>query len=226
MLTPRLKRIINYVNTAVAADIGTDHAYVPIELIKSGRAKRVIASDVRRGPLGIAAGHIARHGLSDRIETRLGSGLSVLAPGEADTIIIAGMGGELIAEILRADDETARSSSLILQPMNSQYELRQYLMGNGYTITGEDIENEGQRVYSLLLVKSGFMPPFAADIDYHLPPYLYDHPKFGMLVNKKEREFRKIIAGLRAAKEGDAKRLKYYEESLKALEAIKNGKSK
>ena len=226
MLTPRLKCIINYVNAPVVADIGTDHAYVPIELIKSGRADRVIASDVRRGPLDIAARHIAMHGLSDRIETRLGSGLSVLAPGEADTIIIAGMGGELIADILHTDTKTAYASELILQPMNSQYELRQYLIDNGYTIVGEDIENEGQRVYNLMLVKRGLMPSFTADIDYHLPPYLYDHPKFKMLVNKKEREFRKIIAGLHAAKEGDMKRLRYYEESLKALEEIKNDKSK
>lgn len=226
MLTPRLKCIISYVNARVAADIGTDHAYVPIELVRSGRAGRVIATDVRRGPLDIAAGHIERYGLSDKIETRLGTGLSVLAPGEADTIVIAGMGGELIAEILSADSETARASELILQPMNSQYELRRYLVENNYIIEQEDIENEGQRVYNLMLVRSGRMEPFAADIDYHIPPYLAGHPKLGMLIDKKEREFKKIIMGLRASRECDIVRLGYYERSLSELERIKNDNSK
>lgn len=224
MLTPRLKCIISYVNAGVAADIGTDHAYVPIELVRSGRAGRVIATDVRRGPIEIATGHIEKYGMSDRIETRLGAGLSVLAPGEADTIIIAGMGGELIAEILAANGEIARASKLILQPMNSQYELRRYLVENNYIIEHEDIENEGQRVYDLMLVRSGYMDPFATDIDYHIPPYLSEHPKLGMLIDKKEREFKKIIAGLRASRERDSVRLEYYEERLNELERIKIGK--
>ena len=226
MLTPRLKCIISYVKARVAADIGTDHAYVPIELVRSGRAERVIATDVHRGPLDIAAGHIERYGLSDRIETRLGAGLSVLRPGEADTIVVAGMGGELIAEILNSSSEVARASELVLQPMNSQYELRRFLIDNGYTIEREDIENEGQRVYNLMLVRSGHMEPFASDIDYHLPTYLYGHPKLSMLINKKEKEFRKIIAGLRASRECDEQRLRYYEESQKELERIKHDNCK
>ena len=222
MSTPRLKKIIDYVNTRVAADIGTDHAYVPIELIKSKRAARVIASDVRRGPLYIAKSNIAENGLSDKIETRLGSGLSVLSPGEADTVIIAGMGGELIADILSKDDMTARQAELILQPMNSQYELRRWLIDNNYTILKEDLENEGKRIYNILIVKSGRMRPYPKDIDYHLPPELYQHPEFHMLVDKKEREFNKIINGIERSKEPDTEKLKYYKNRLNDLENIKN----
>ena len=222
MSTPRLKKIIDYVNTEVAADIGTDHAYVPIELIRSGRATRVIASDVRQGPLYIANGNISDSGLSDKIETRLGSGLSVLSPGEADTIIIAGMGGELIADILLKDEETARQAELILQPMNSQYELRRWLIENSYTILKEDLENEGKRIYNFLIVKSGKMQPYQRDIDYHLPPELYRHPRFCLLVEKKEREFNKIITGIERSKEPDTEKLKYYKDRLKDLEMIKN----
>ena len=181
MLTPRLNCIINYVNSAVAADIGTDHAYIPIELIRSGRAKRVIASDIKKGPLKIAEGNIIKYGLSDKIETRLGSGISVLSRGEADTIIIAGMGGELICEILKADLAKARESKLIIQPMNAQYELRRFLIENGFTIEKEDIENEKHRVYNIMVVKNGSQKPFGKDIDYHIPAYLYNHPKFNLL---------------------------------------------
>lgn len=222
MSTPRLKKIIDYVNTKVAADIGTDHAYVPIELIRSGRATRVIASDVRQGPLDIARANIDESGLSDKIETRLGSGLSVLSPGEADTVIIAGMGGELIADILLKDDMTARQAELILQPMNSQYELRRWLIDNNYTIVKEELENEGKRIYNFLIVKSGEMKPYPRDIDYHLPPELYHHPKFFMLADKKEREFNKIINGIERSKEPDTEKLKYYKNILNDLERIKN----
>ncbi|MGM9937652.1 MAG: tRNA (adenine(22)-N(1))-methyltransferase [Candidatus Ornithomonoglobus sp.] len=225
MLTPRLNCIINYVNADTAADIGTDHAYVSIELIRSGRAKRVIASDVRKGPLDIAKGHIEKYGLCGRIETRLGGGLSVLEPGEADTIIIAGMGGELIEEIIRQDEAIARASQLILQPMNSQYELRKYLLENGFTIEKEDIECEGHRVYNLLIVKSGEQKPFEKDIDYHLPPYLYNHEKFGALLDKKQREFIKIIKGLEKSENCDIIKLEYFKECYRASEVIKNAVS-
>ncbi len=222
MSTPRLKKIIDYVNTKAAADIGTDHAYVPIELIRSKRATRVIASDVRQGPLDIAKENISQSGLSDKIETRLGSGLSVLSPGEADTIIIAGMGGELIADILSKDERIARQAELILQPMNSQYELRRWLIDNNYTILKEDLENEGKRIYNFLIVKSGEMKPYPRDIDYHLPPELYMHTKFCMLVEKKECEFNKIIKGIERSKEPDTEKLKYYKDRLNDLEMIKN----
>ena len=222
MLTPRLNCIINYVNSAVAADIGTDHAYIPIELIRSGRAKRVIASDVKKGPLEIAEGNIKKYGLSDKIETRLGSGISVLDRGEADTVIIAGMGGELICEILKADLDKARESKLIIQPMNAQYELRRFLLENGFTIEKEDIENEKHRVYNILIVKNGSQKSFDKDIDYHIPVYLYYHPKFNLLYEKKQREFNKIIAGLEKSENCDTERLNYYRNCIKELEMIKN----
>ena len=222
MLTPRLNCIINYVNADTAADIGTDHAYVSIELIRSGRAGRVIASDVRKGPLAAAEGHIKKYGLCNKIETRLGSGLSVLEPREADTIIIAGMGGELIEDIIRADEKVARASTLILQPMNSQYELRKYLINNDFTIEKEDIECEGHRVYNLLVVKNGKQKPFERDIDYHLPVYLYNHEKFGALLEKKQREFIKIIKGLEKSEKCDIIKMDYFEKCRMASEDIKN----
>lgn len=222
MLTPRLECIVSHVKAETAADIGTDHAYVPIELIRSGRAKKVIAADVRKGPLEIAAANIEKYGMSDKIETRLGSGISVLDNDEADTVIIAGMGGELICEILGNNIDKTRFPLFILQPMNSQYELRRWLFENGFEILGEDIECESHRVYNLLEVRyTGKVSCFDKDIDYHLPVYLYNHPKFRALLDKKQREFLKIVKGLENSKECDFEKLSYYKECYLRSEEIK-----
>ena len=217
MLTKRLDCIINYIDNDTVADIGTDHGYAATELIKRGRAKRVIAADVRQGPLNAAIENIKKYGMTDRIETRLGSGLSVLKPYEADTAIIAGMGGELIWEIIRADIDTARSMELILQPMNSQCELRKLLINNGFTIVKEDIVCEGERVYNVLIVRNGTQQPFQSELEYHIPSCLKTHPLYNMLFNKKKREFIKIVNGLENSKDKDDERLEYYRNLLDIL---------
>ncbi len=221
MLTTRLNCIIDYVNSTVSADIGTDHGYVATELIKRGKAKKVIASDIRQGPLDAAIENIRKNKMEDVIEARLGSGLSVLNKNEVDTVIIAGMGGELICQIIGDDIDIARETKLILQPMNSQYELRKFLIENRFIIKSEDIECEGERVYNILIVEKGEMEPFKKDIYYHVPEYLKDNEKFNMLFNKKKREFEKIIRGLENSNNCDYNKLIYYKESLKELEAMK-----
>lgn len=222
MLTTRLNCIINYVNSNVAADIGTDHGYVATELIKKGRAKRVIATDVRQGPLDAAIENIKKNKMEDVIETRLGSGLSVIKSKEIDTAVIAGMGGELICQIIKEDIDIARDIKLVLQPMNSQYELRKFLIENGFIIKTEDIECEGERVYNILIVEKGEMKPFKKDIYYHIPEYLKENRNFNMLFNKKKREFVKIIKGLENSNNCDYEKLDYYKKSLLELEAIVN----
>lgn len=222
MLTTRLNCIINYVNSNIAADIGTDHGYVATELIKKGRAKRVIATDVRQGPLDAAIENIKKNKMEDVIETRLGSGLSVIKRKEIDTAVIAGMGGELVCKIIKDDIEIAREIKLVLQPMNSQYELRKFLIENGFIIKTEDIECEGERVYNILIVETGEMKPFKKDIYYHIPEYLKENKNFNMLFNKKKKEFVKIIKGLENSNNCDYKKLDYYKKSLLDLEAIVN----
>lgn len=222
MLTVRLKCIMNYVNSETAADIGTDHAFVATELIKTGRAKRVIATDVRPGPLLMAKENIKKYSMEDRIEARLGSGLSVIKPYEADTAVIAGMGGELICDIIKNDIETAMSMKLVLQPMNAQYELRKFLHENGFKITAEDIECEGHRVYNIIVAEKGNQQPFERDIYYHIPPYLKENAKFSALFEKKEREFKKIINGLENSSNGDEEKYGYYSSCLKELERMKD----
>lgn len=216
-LTPRLLNIISYVKGKTAADIGTDHAYVPLFLVSEGICESAIASDVRTGPVEIARSNIKKNGFENKIEVRMGSGLSVLKPGETEDIIIAGMGGELIADILKADEEVAKKSRLILQPMNSQYELRHFLSDNGYEIESEDISLEGFKVYNLIVAKYGKKFKFENDIDYHLPPYLKDNKNFKPLYEKKVREFTKVIEGLENSKEPDMEKLELYKAWLCAI---------
>ena len=217
MITPRLEAIIKHVSGKKIADIGTDHAYIPIYLIENSLAGYVIASDINKGPLLIAGDNIKNHNLTGKIETRLGGGLSVLKENEADTIIIAGMGGILISKIIDADIETAKKSNLILQPMNAQYELRKYLLSHDFKITNEDIAVEGFKVYNIIETESGEMTPFETDFEYQIPKYLTNHKYFKNLYNKKHREFTKIIKGLENSNEIDKEKLNQYKYWLKEL---------
>ena len=100
-LSDRLETVVSMVRPAEsAADIGTDHGHVPVELVRRGTVKRALAMDVRKGPLSRAEESVAMAGLENRIETRLSDGLEKLSPGEAETVVIAGMGGELMIHIL------------------------------------------------------------------------------------------------------------------------------
>ena len=216
MITPRLQAIINNVTCKKIADIGTDHAYIPIFLTEKNLADKIIATDINEGPLNIARENIDKKGLN--IETRLGGGLSVIGEGEVDEIIIAGMGGILISEILDNDINTAKKSRLILQPMNAQYELRKYLLSHGFKIISEDIAVEGFKVYNIIIAESGEMPPFETDFEYQIPKYLKEHNYFKNLCQKKRREFTKVINGLLNSKDADEGKLELYQYWKKELD--------
>ena len=117
-LSKRLKAVADMVGTgSVLADIGTDHAYIPIWLVSRGSVPRAVAMDVNEGPLKRAQENILQNGLEEKIETRLSDGFKALAPGEADTAVIAGMGGGLTVRILKNGMEVVRSlKECILQP--------------------------------------------------------------------------------------------------------------
>lgn len=218
MITPRLNLILSHVRGKSVADIGTDHAYIPIRLSQKGI--RVIATDIRQGPLDMAKAHIQKHECA--VELRLGGGLDPIEAGETEDIIIAGMGGEMIINILSADENKARQSLLILQPMNSQYELRKFLYENNYTILCEDLATEGFKVYNLIVAKSGSSDMPQDDIDLHLPKSLYNHSLFIKLVEKKKREFSRIYEGLSESVSKNSQELSYTKETLDAICEIEN----
>ena len=158
-LTPRLRAIAEQVpQGARLADIGTDHGYLPVWLLLAGRVEHAIATDLRPGPLERARQTARRFQVEEQLDFRLCDGLSAVHPEEADTVAIAGMGGETIASILEAAPWTKDGTLLLLQPMTGFAELRSWLQGNGYQIQSEHIACEGKRLYSILKVTGGEMP--------------------------------------------------------------------
>ena len=154
-LTNRLLKIASLVTpNKRLADIGTDHGYIPVYLLNQGKINFAILADINKGPLENARSEVRRNKLEDKVDLRLGSGIEVLKKDEVDEIIIAGMGGILIAELLEANKEVAHSAEkLILQPMQAQDELRKYLFNNGYEILDECLEKEDFRLYEIIVAK-------------------------------------------------------------------------
>lgn len=133
------------------ADIGCDHAYTSIYLAAGGRAARALAMDVRTGPLLRAQENIRLYGLGDRIQTRLSDGLAALSPGEADCILISGMGGQLIIDILQRGWEKALAAKcIILQPQSELAKVRAFLHKMNYRITAEDMCEEDGKYYTAM----------------------------------------------------------------------------
>lgn len=155
-LTPRLQAVADYVPAnSRFADIGTDHAYLPVWLIQHDVIATALAADLRRGPLDRARSTAAQYGLTNRIRFHLADGLSSIPPNAADCVAIAGMGGEVIRSILAAAPWTREDTRLILQPQSQLGELRLWLTGNGYRIREERCICEGERWYTVWLVQGG-----------------------------------------------------------------------
>ena len=133
------------------ADIGTDHAYLPVHLVQAGVCPSAIASDIGAGPLDAARRTVTENGLSSEIALRLGNGLATVSAGEVEDIAIAGMGGETIVMILEAapwvQDEGVR---LILQPMTRAEDLRRWLLSHGFTILEEHLITDGRHLYPVM----------------------------------------------------------------------------
>ena len=158
-LSPRLRMVADLVPAGVRlADVGTDHAYLPAVLLQEGKIPFAIAADLRQGPLASARATVRRAGLEGRVAFRLCDGLRGIRPEEVDAVAIAGMGGETIAAILAAAPWTGEADMpLILQPMSSMPDLRQWLWKNGYQIITEDLCREGDTLYTAMLVRAGEM---------------------------------------------------------------------
>jgi tRNA (adenine22-N1)-methyltransferase len=135
----------------ILADVGTDHGYVPIALLQGQKIRGAIAMDINKGPLARARENIEAAHLEDYIETRLSDGLQAMQPGEADTILIAGMGGELMLHILTEGQEACEAASeLILQPQSDIRKVREYLREHQYRIVDEDMVCEDEKYYPMM----------------------------------------------------------------------------
>jgi tRNA (adenine22-N1)-methyltransferase len=148
-LSIRLQAVADLVSEGmVVADIGTDHGYIPIYLVENGKSPKAFAMDVNKGPLLRARDHIQEHGLLDKIETRQSDGAKNLTCGECDAIVIAGMGGILISEILdKAKWVFDNRINIVAQPMTHADVLRKYLVENGFSIIKEKTAADSKHCY-------------------------------------------------------------------------------
>ena len=148
----RMLAIAALVNhSKVLADVGCDHAYISINLLENGKADRIIASDLREGPLKIAKENINLTDFKDRIETRLCPGLEGFEAGEVDTVLISGMGGMLVKEILSEGIRVVEAAdTLILEPQSDLRVVRAYLREIGFEIIDEDMLKESGKYYQII----------------------------------------------------------------------------
>lgn len=181
------------------ADIGCDHGYVAMELVRREIAERAIAMDVRQGPLSRAKENVRKEQLEDRIECRLSDGLEALQAGEADAVVIAGMGGPLMVRLLTAGREQLTSvETLVLQPQSEISEVRRYLHKNGWRIAREAMLLEDGKYYTVLQAKPG-EEVYATPEEYRYGAYLLrrKHPVLQEYLYKEAELYNGILNRLK-----------------------------
>lgn len=150
-LSERMKAIVSLVKPGESvADIGCDHGYISIWLYLSGISPRCIASDINAGPIGIAEENIRAYQAQDGVESRIGAGMTVLDPEEADTAVIAGMGGKTIIGILSESWNIASGMYFVLSPQSEIDEVRSFLTEKGYCIGSEKFVKEDDKYYTVM----------------------------------------------------------------------------
>lgn len=156
-ISKRLQAVASMIQIGkCVADVGTDHGYIPIYLVKENRCERGIAMDIGEGPLQRAKDHIKQYGLDGVIETRLSDGVQQMKPGEADCMVVAGMGGSLVVHILEDGCAViAEMKECVLQPQSEIHKVRQYLWEHEYAIVEENMIVEDGKYYPMLRVIPG-----------------------------------------------------------------------
>lgn len=225
-LTPRLLLIAEVSKGARSlADIGTDHAYVPLYAIEKLGVETAVAADINKGPLERAYENIKKFNMEDKITTRLSDGLREFSADECDTVVIAGMGGTLIAKILGESPQMKKKGiRFVLQPMTAESELRRYLSCNGYKTVDEFMTCEGNKLYTVILAEVGEAEK-VSEVFYHISKKLYEKKDklFKVFLDRKINEFKKVIQGLSKAEKLDEniKKAEYYEMVLLKMETLK-----
>lgn len=179
-------------------DVGTDHAYIPIALVQEGTVPSALAMDVNEGPLERAKEHIREFRLESCIHTRLSDGVQALHPGEADSVLIAGMGGALTIKILSEGRQVLESvKELILQPQSELDKVRRYLAESGYSIEREEMVQEDGKYYTVMKAVVG-EKLYDREIFYHYGKLLLEqrHPVLREYLQQREGICEKIYGRL------------------------------
>ncbi|MFQ9311815.1 MAG: tRNA (adenine(22)-N(1))-methyltransferase [Clostridium perfringens] len=226
-LSKRLKRIAEHVDKCESvADIGTDHGYIPIYLVKEGICKKAIASDINKGPIEKAKVNVAFEGVSNKIKCLLGPGLNPLKVGEVNGVILAGMGGNLTRDILLADmDKVKKYDFIILQPAQNPEVLREFLYKNDYEIIDEDLIKDEGRFYELFKVKyneNSEKLVFEDELYYEVSPLLREknHSLFKEFIEGKINRCETILSFIKEDTEAAKKRKSDLEEKINKLKGM------
>ncbi len=209
-LTPRLLAVGELVEPGSrAADVGTDHGYLPVWLRQQGICEHIIASDIAPAPLAAARASVRRYGV-DGVEFRLCPGLEGIEPREADTVVMAGMSGETMAAILDDAGWDWRGKRLILQPMTKRAELLTWLYDHGLHIETEKPVSEGRRLYWVFCAEAGRMP-------LPRPAHLWAGFTETDYARRLRRQLERSLEGQRKAREPDMASLRRTEELLEDM---------
>lgn len=211
-------------NTRVA-DIGSDHAYLPVELIEEKVANYAIAGEVAKGPMSRSKEDVDKFGLSDKIDVRLGDGLAVIKADDLiDTVVIAGMGGILIQNILTnaTAEQLSHVKTLVLQPNIGEPLVRRWLVENGFKIVDEDIVEEDRHVYEIIKAEKVTEPITLTDAELLMGPVLMQKktPTFVAKWEHKLNGYHKAVANMGYAKKIDQAKIDVMNQNIQYIEGI------
>ena len=216
-LSLRLKTIASMVDKCEAvAEIGTDHGYIPIYLIKNNICNTAIASDINLGPIEKAELNISLENFSEKIECRLGGGLTTIKPKEVNSAIIAGMGGNLIRDIILESEEVFKNlDSAILQPVQNPEVLRRFIYEHGYCIVDEELCFDQNKFYEIIKVSYDSEPREKEEIFYEVGEILINkkHPLIKEYLQYKTYKYNKIYENIK--EETEAAEIRKAEIKLK-----------
>ncbi len=219
-LSNRLQAVARQIPAGLrVADVGTDHGYLPVYLVVNDIAPKVIASDRGKRPLDSARQLISLLSLENQIDVRLGDGLSVLQPDEAEVICLAGMGGVAIKEIISAGLPLAQAAKrLVLQPQRNVPAVRRFLVANGFKIVAEDLAEDDGFYYEIIAVEPGLMELTEQEADFG-PLLLRDgHPLFKEFLILKETDLTQLLAAMADNNSKDSlQRKKQLEEEISRI---------
>ena len=220
MISKRLELVASFVpQGAILLDVGSDHAYLPIELVERGKIESAIAGEVVEGPYQSAVKNVEAHGLKEKIQVRLANGLAAFEEADQVSVItIAGMGGRLIARILEEGlDKLANVERLILQPNNREDDLRIWLQENGFQIVAESILEEAGKFYEILVVEAGQMKLSASDVRFG--PFLSKEVS-PVFVQKWQKEAEKLEFALGQIPEKNLEERQVLVDKIQAIKGV------
>ena len=205
------------------ADIGTDHGYLGIYLLQSGAARHVIACDLRKDPLENARRNAKLFGVDGEMEFRLSDGLEKILPDEVDTVVMAGMGGDLIQKILSQCPWRKREGlQFILQPQSAGNVLRRWLCEDGFEIRREEPVQDGHFLYTVMDIRQGEPAPLTPGTEYASPALLASgSPLVGNYLARVENALQETVRGLTNAEKQRPERLAYFGQALLEIQEMR-----